>query len=55
LNAKSIDAATIETTMSILLKHETDLQRAKRWLQRPQGGGSAPRPSGDDNPARWRN
>src|SRR5512134_2362183 len=45
LNANSLDMPTLETTLSILLKHESDLQRAKRWLQRPQGG----RPSGEDN------
>ena len=35
LNAKSLDRKVIETTLSILLKHEADLQRARRWLQRP--------------------
>src|SRR5512139_1205217 len=35
LNATVLDIPTLETTMSILLKHESDLQRAKRWLQRP--------------------
>jgi MoxR-like ATPase len=35
LNAHSLDAATLETTMSVLLKHEADLQRARRLLQRP--------------------
>src|SRR5512139_1457954 len=35
LNATVLDTKTLETTLSILLKHESDLQRAKRWLQRP--------------------
>jgi MoxR-like ATPase len=54
LNARSLDLPMLETTMSILLKHESDLQRAKRWLQRPS---SSMRP-GDDidpRPSRWRN
>ncbi len=37
LNASSLDEQTLATTLSILLKHENDLQRAKRWLQRPSG------------------
>lgn len=38
INSKNIDQKTLETTLSILLKHESDLQRARRWLQRPLGG-----------------
>ena len=34
LNAKRMDARTLENTLSVLLKHESDLQRAKRWLER---------------------
>jgi len=37
LNAKSIDAKTLDTTLSILLKHESDLQRARRGLTRDDG------------------
>jgi len=53
LNARSLDMVTIESTLSILLKHESDLQRARRWLQHPQSG----RGSDEANPgsARWRN
>ncbi len=53
LNARNLDMPTIESTLSILLKHESDLQRAKRWLQRPQSG----RGNDEANPgsARWRN
>jgi MoxR-like ATPase len=33
LNAKSLDAKTLETTLSVLLKHETDLQKVRRRMQ----------------------
>lgn len=54
LNARSLDKKTLENTLSVLLKHETDLQRARRLLQRPSGGNlgddrTDPRMSG------WRN
>jgi MoxR-like ATPase len=54
LNASSLDMPTLETTLSILLKHESDLQRAKRWLQRPPNNNT---PGGDIDPrtSRWRN
>jgi len=38
LNAKSLDSQTLQTTLSILLKHESDLQQVKRWLNRPPQG-----------------
>jgi len=38
INSKNIDQNTLETTLSILLKHESDLRRARRWLQRSVGG-----------------
>jgi MoxR-like ATPase len=54
LNARNLDMPMLETTMSILLKHENDLQRAKRWLQHPPGSGRS-----DEDPetraSRWRN
>jgi MoxR-like ATPase len=34
LNAKNLDHETLETTLSVLLKHENDLQRARRLLNR---------------------
>ncbi len=37
LNAKSLDPKTLDTTLSILLKHESDLQRAKRGMMRDSG------------------
>lgn len=33
LNAKQLDAKTLEDTMSVLLKHESDLQKVRRRLQ----------------------
>jgi MoxR-like ATPase len=54
LNAKNIDKKALNTTMSILLKHESDLQRAKGWMDQPNMG----RRLDDDNDpriARWRN
>jgi MoxR-like ATPase len=54
INAKNLDAHTLETTLSVLLKHESDLQRAKKMLQRPSSG---PRLDDMDDPriSRWRN
>jgi MoxR-like ATPase len=42
LNAKSLDKATLEDTLSVLVKHEADLQKAKRQLINPpmRGGKS---------------
>jgi MoxR-like ATPase len=34
LNAKTLDKETLENTLTILLKHETDVQRARTALQR---------------------
>jgi MoxR-like ATPase len=49
LNAKSIDAKTLDTTLSILLKHEADLQRARRGLGKDDGryGGDEQQPPQD--------
>ena len=55
LNAKNLDTHTLETTLSVLLKHESDLQRAKRWLQRPSNNSGKPDISDDPHTARWRN
>jgi MoxR-like ATPase len=38
LNAQAIDDKVLESTMSILLKHESDLQRAKQFLNYPSLG-----------------
>jgi len=54
LNAKHLDAQTLGTTLSVLLKHESDLQRAKHWMQRPSAGGR-PGDLDDNQLPRWRN
>jgi MoxR-like ATPase len=38
LNADAIDQKTLETTLTVLLKHESDVQKAKRQLLRGQKG-----------------
>ncbi len=38
LNAKSLDRTTLETTMNVLLKYESDLQKARRALTRDESG-----------------
>jgi hypothetical protein len=56
LNADSLDQATLENTLTVLLKHESDAQRAKRALNggdlRPRGGMQSgnSRPSLPSNP-----
>jgi MoxR-like ATPase len=45
LNAKSLDPRTLEDTISVLLKHEADLQKARRQFINPQPSG--PRSSDD--------
>jgi MoxR-like ATPase len=47
LNAKSLDSRTLDSTLSILLKHEADLQRARRGIsgrgeERGKGGDEPP-------------
>lgn len=49
LNARQLDRPTLESTLSVLLKHESDLQRARRWLDRPTSGS---RPGEADFPRR---
>lgn len=47
LNADAIDQKTLETTLTVLLKHESDVQKAKRQLMRGgQGGQDERRNSG---------
>ena len=42
LNADQLDKHTLETTLTVLLKHESDVQKAKRAMQ--AGGSSKPHP-----------
>ncbi len=44
LNADSLDRQTLETTLTVLLKHESDVQKAKRALASGNGGGSGGHP-----------
>ncbi|MEW5871271.1 MAG: MoxR family ATPase [Chloroflexota bacterium] len=56
LNASQLDAKALENTLSVLLKHESDLQRARRWLQRPPPNRpNRPDDSADPRSTRWRN
>ncbi len=54
LNAKSLDIKTVETTLSVLLKHENDLQRARRWVNHRVKDGS-PDEDKDSSMPNWRN
>ena len=42
LNAKNLDKATLEQTLSVLVKHEADLQKARRQLLSPTAGRNRP-------------
>jgi MoxR-like ATPase len=48
LNAKNIDKDTLEGTLSVLLKHEADLQKAKRQIVGPPPPPVRPRQRPDD-------
>ncbi|HUH97637.1 MAG TPA: MoxR family ATPase [Anaerolineales bacterium] len=49
LNAKNIDKETLEDTISVLLKHEADLQKAKRTIINPPPPPTIPpRPGPED-------
>ena len=56
LNATNLDERTLETTLSILLKHESDLARARRWSGGyPPPGGGPSNLGRDPYSSRWRN
>jgi MoxR-like ATPase len=42
LNAKNLDKQTLEDTLSVLVKHEADLVKARRQLMAPPPGRSKP-------------
>ncbi len=53
INAHNLDQKVLENTLSVLLKHESDLQRARRWLQKPS---AARLDDGDETGlTRWKN
>jgi MoxR-like ATPase len=41
LNANAIDKSTLETTLTVLLKHESDVQKARRAILRSQASGGS--------------
>ncbi len=49
LSARQLDKATLDTTLNVLLKYESDLQRARRLLQQ---GDRPDRPDRSDRPDR---
>jgi len=49
LNARNLDQQTLDNTLSVLLKHETDLQRVKNEINR-----AADRARYDDDAGRYR-
>jgi MoxR-like ATPase len=48
LNASNLDKETLQDTLSVLLKHEADLQKAKRQLNTPPPQQPRPRNNNDD-------
>jgi MoxR-like ATPase len=48
LNARALDRETLENTLTVLLKHESDVLRARRAL----GGGREPREGDEEEPFR---
>jgi len=52
LNARQLDRETLENTLSVLLKHESDLQKVKRRIEVTDKGA---RVDDDDRASRWRN
>ncbi len=44
LNARHLDEKTVETTLTVLLKHETDIIRAQRAIARRGANGGATKP-----------
>ncbi len=54
LNARQLDKATLDTTLNVLLKYESDLQRARRLLQQGDRPDRPERPDRPDRPDRPR-
>ncbi|MFM7174764.1 MAG: AAA family ATPase [Caldilinea sp.] len=52
LNARQLDRDVLENTLSVLLKHESDLQKVKHRLDVTEKG---PRSEKDRRPSQWRN
>jgi len=47
LNTEALDEKTLNDTLTVLLKHETDIQKTRRRLSSQRAGGSAPIRSGE--------
>ncbi len=50
LNARQLDKVTLDTTLNVLLKYESDLQRARRLLQQGDRPDRSDRPDRPDRP-----
>lgn len=48
LNANTLDQDTLENTLTVLLKHESDVQKARRELRRSSGSSSGSGGNGND-------
>jgi len=55
LNAHNLDEKTLETTLSVLLKHESDLQRVRRQLTDPPSKDKDRRTGPDSDIRSWKN
>jgi len=53
LNANTLDQRTLETTLTVLLKHESDVQKARRAMQRSQGGNDREQGGGRRRNSPW--
>ena len=53
LNADSIDEKTLETTLTVLLKHESDVQKARRQILRGQNEDNYRGRSGRGSRSEW--
>ena len=53
LNTENLDRKTLETTLSVLLKHETDLRKVQRQLGRMDGNDGKDDGDDDDDETDW--
>lgn len=53
LNADAIDNRTLETTLTVLLKHESDVQKARRAMMRGSGSDDHPTRGGRSSRNPW--
>jgi MoxR-like ATPase len=54
MNAHALDKQTVENSLTVLLKHEADVQRARRALLGGRDGGDDGGPEPGSLPGRWR-